>query len=622
MGTWVHSNVALVFKMNDRGFCQVEERCTGDGSLIASGTLGKQASRDSWRVWNSSRYGDSDSGLQEAFRINESDHDLLEHMLLETWGDWDDAPPLRRCYDEITQQKCSPQTAAPATAVDASPVRLTVLSRDVALAGSGDGYVQLLECGSQSWSRRVGDWLAGATSKFNYGVNVVAFSPDGVYAFLGTTAGTSTDRMRVTDGYVICIRTDDGKEMWSWHARALNNSSALHVKDLSVAPDGKHVAVGFYRESFLGYDGVEMPRGHDYVVYLSVYGDGTLVEDVWRHPETDSLLALAHSPHSVYLAVCLHPGRFALYQDDIACFATNSGHLIWRCRMLGQRLRESKISFSPGGRFILCAALGHSSEENDDFPGSMVAEVDEDDFCTVTCIAIESGQMIWRSKPIPDFSVTSMQLTSSLDGRSILVLCRLFLQRANRPQDQDLTYHGAVVRLDAQTGKPTKKARFSLPDTLQSLLLTQCPDLQVAIAVDAWEGNETAVKIFTLKLCGAPADWIGRDVKSWMYGDTQWPAKVDPQLLWMAIMPEVRHQITSFAFKPEFPVKTQILEELDPGQDEGLVLEEDMKIAAEADQACDPQASSSIPKRRSHHQRQRKKKYWASVQLPTPSSLD
>lgn len=246
MGTWVHSNVALVFKMDDRGFCQVEERCTGDGSLIASGMLGKQASRDGWRVWNSSRYGDSDNPeWPEAFRINESDHDLLEHMLLETWGDWDDAPPLRRCYDEITQQKCSPQTAAPATAVDASPVRLTVLSRDVALAGSGDGYVQLLECGSQSWSRRVGDWLAGATSKFDYGVNVVAFSPDGVYAFLGTTAGTSTDRMRVTDGYVICIRTDDGKEMWSWHARALNNSSALHVKDLSVAPDGQHVAVGF-----------------------------------------------------------------------------------------------------------------------------------------------------------------------------------------------------------------------------------------------------------------------------------------------------------------------------------------------------------------------------------------
>ena len=619
LGTWIDStrSVALIIKMSGSGLCEVEERRIVDGSLIASGELHTGSDSQGWRVWDRMNYGVSDLDFPERFRISDADHDLLEYQLLETWGDWDDCDEaFRRCFDEVILHKVSPAKTPSVADVEAHPVQLAHLSSEVALVGSGDGHVYLLESGSTLWSRHLHEWLP---TRMNYGVNVEAFSPDGIPCFLGTTAGKRRALEPETGGYVICFGATGSELMWCWDAESLQNPSALDAKVLSVSPDGHSVAVGWNRIPFLGFDGMEFPLGDDYLVYLRMYGDGTRVEPVWIEPQNERVVALAHSPHSVYLAVCF--GSKHLYRDEIACISTTSGQVIWQCPMPGQRLNRhniaaGKIQFSPGGRFIACAAWGHSSEQNDDFPGSKVAEVDDDDVCTVTYIAIESGQVIWRSKPIQDCGVHSIQLTCSPDGRSLLVACELVGE-----DQQEETCKCAVVRLDARTGNPIRKATCSFPDTLRVLCLKECSDLQVAVAVDAWEGDATAAKVFRIGMCGPPADWIGHGgaVKDYMFGHQHWPAAVAPELLWMSVLLEVKHNLTSFAFKPE--LRANRIQEVEVRHDDAHEDEELAHGASAAEAANHPNEPPSS-KRRSHHQRQRKKKYLASVQLPTPSSLD
>ncbi|CAE7555797.1 unnamed protein product [Symbiodinium natans] len=604
LGIWVDENesAALVIKIVGTSQCNVERRRVRDGSLIDSGPLRTTPNIQGWRVWDSSSYG-GDEDVPERLRLSDRDKNLLQTQLPEVWGDWDDSSCYRRSSDEVLHFKLLPKKKQPT--VDGSPVQQALLSEDTALVGSGDGHVRLVTSDSSAWSKHVREWLPLRVGMgFDYGVNAIVFSTEGRYAFLGISGGECKARQLATHGQVICLDIQTSEKIWSWPAHALRNRSIVHVEALGLAPDGDCFAVACNRERFFGMDGQETPPGNDYLVYLESYANGSLVEVRWSQPHDRKVVALAHSPHSVYLAFCFESESW-LNRQDVTCLATESGAIIWRCPMPGQKLSQfscaSKLQFTPGGRFLVCAAWGHSTEEHDDFPGSMGAEADDDDMCTVTCIGIESGLVVWRSKPIPDFVARSMQLSVSSTGHHVLIACRLDGRWWEREDGSGRDfYKGAVVCLDAQTGNLLKKAYPGLPDTIELLSVKHCSESQVVFAVDAW-ANEASVKAYRLHMRGPPENWSGQK-HGWMLSKAQWPADSSPELLWTHLTPEVKHNLTGFAFKPLVPAMDDLLESESPHE-----------------HAVDPanvaSSSSAMPRRRSHRQRQRKKKYLATVLL-------
>jgi len=255
--------------------------------------------------------------------------------------------------------------------------------------------------------------------------------------------------------------------------------------------------------------------------------------------------------------------------------------------------------------------------------------------CTVTCIGIESGQIVWRAKPILEHTGSEMELMYSPFGDSILVACKLEGRCFDRANDRQDVYQGIVVCLNAERGNLVKKACIELPGSIALVALKYVAESEVIFAVDAWEDGQTVLKVYRSPLSGPPPDWKSHQ-HGW-YDEEQWPVPAAHQLLWMRTIPDIKSNLSKVAFKPvmhmQYPSAT--MDSMQQGHaglaterihiqwevsDEQMHCSDGIQMQKDDDVGVEPASSSS--KRKSHRQRQRKKKWRSSIQVPTPASND
>lgn len=644
LGIWIDTDSrspALIVKVLTDDSCCVEKRRAEDASLCAKGSLCKRPDAEGWLRWDRSNFGYGCADWPERFRISDVDEDLLVNQLFETWGDWvDSGVSYRRCFDQALIRRFQQEQIEVLAADDARPAWITHTSDETVLLGTGDGFIRLLQSVTPAWSKHVRDLVPEQRrlhlGGFEYRNSVVEFAPDGRYVFAGTGCGDYRARKLETSGHVACLDSYTATLVWSWHAQTLRNRGSLNIEALSAAPDGRHIAVGCNREPNFG-DFHASPEGSDHLVYLETYAAGAEVCVAWQHPFRKGINALAHSPNSIFLAVGFRSSDYS-YSEHVLCVGTATGHTVWTCSMEGQSMgsifRSCKLNFSPGGRFVACAAWGHSSLEHDDFSGSACAEVDDDNMCTVTCIGVDSGQMVWRSKPIPDYACGSMLLLYAPSGNSIYVACQIEGRWFDAMPIEENFYRGAVVCLDARTGKLQKKAYVGLPETSRLVALKYCSDSHAMLAAESSDNYNPALKLYRVALNGPPPSWEGllcSSPRDYLLGEKFWPSPIDHELVWSCILEEpssIFPDIVSVAFKPlprtlnNKPADDGIRCQLDNAVHEPLAFEEAGGREGAAPEAEDVRTLANGTKRKPHRHRQRKKAWLASVQVPTPASYD